>query len=78
MALKASQIVTLLGKQQIFDWNRALNNTSPKNYVSSFNDTVLNIISNGISIIGDETNETITCDDSDLHWINSKILKSDK
>ena len=52
-----------------FDWNRALDNVIPNRLVSIFNDTILNIISNFIP------HETITCDDRDPTWINSKIKK---
>ena len=50
-----------------FNWEKAAYNTSVNKKVSIFNETILNVLSNYIP------HETLTCDDKDPAWFNSRI-----
>ena len=51
----------------IFDWESTLNYLDDNDQISVFSKTIMNIVTNFIP------NETITCDDRDLPWMNSII-----
>ena len=50
-----------------FNWEKAFCNTNVTKKVSIFNETILNVLSNYIP------HETLTCDDKDPPWLNSRI-----
>ena len=50
-----------------FNWEKAFYNTAVNKKVSIFNETILYVLSNYIP------HETLTCDDKDLPWFNSRI-----
>ena len=50
-----------------FNWEKAFSNTNINEKVSLFNKMILNILNNYIP------HETITCDDKDPPWFNSRI-----
>ena len=50
-----------------FNWEKAFYNTNVNKKVSIFNETILNVLSNYIP------HETLTCDDKDPPWFNSRI-----
>ena len=50
-----------------FNWEKAFYNTTVNKKVSIFNETILNVLSNYIP------HETLTCDDKDPPWFNSRI-----
>ena len=50
-----------------FNWQRAFNNLNINERVSFFNKSILNIVSNFIP------HETVTCDERDRPWINTRI-----
>ena len=50
-----------------FNWEKAFYNNNVTKKVSSFNETILNVLSNYIS------HETLTCNDKDPPWFNSWI-----
>ena len=51
----------------MFDWEKALSNTSVNEKIAIFNRTILNILNNFIP------RETIVCNDIDPQWFNDKI-----
>ena len=51
----------------MFDWEKALSNTSVNEKVAIFNRTILNILNNFIP------HETIVCNDRNPPWFNVKI-----
>ena len=50
-----------------FNWEKAFYNTNVTKKVSIFNEAILNVLSNYIP------HETLTCDDKDPPWFNSRI-----
>ena len=50
-----------------FNWKKAFSNKNVNEKVDTFNQTILNILSNFIP------HETITCDDRDPPWFNKNI-----
>ena len=50
-----------------FNWEKAFCNSTVTKKVSIFNETILNVLSNYIP------HETLTCDDKDPPWFNSRI-----
>ena len=50
-----------------FNWEKAFYNTNVNKKVSIFSETILNVLSNYIP------HETLTCDDKEPPWFNSRL-----